>query len=264
LGFDGIDINMGCPAKNVSHSGAGAALIQTPKLAQEIIRAVKIGIQDWQNGQSAENCPNITPAIATEVNQRHQRLPARYQTGDRLIPVSIKTRVGYHQEVVDEWIPHLLELEPAAIAIHGRTLKQQYGGQANWELIGRAAEVARGTSTLILGNGDVTSYDQALVRVADYGLAGVLIGRAAMGNPYVFQPASDQPPTISTFKIAIEHAQLFEQTFQHQDRYTFLPMRKHLGWYVREVPNASQIRVELFKTNTSQEVEAVLREHGLL
>lgn len=264
LGFDGIDVNMGCPAKNVSHSGAGAALIKTPELAQEIIQAVKTGIQDWRNGQSATDCPDITPAIAADVQRRSQQLPTIYQTRQRQIPVSVKTRIGYGSEVIGDWIPRLLAMEPATIAIHGRTLKQQYGGAADWEPIGQAAQLAKSTQTLILGNGDVSSYEQAEQRITDYQLAGVLIGRAAMGNPYVFQPSSVLPPAVSTFQIAIEHSQLYEQTFSRAERYNFLPMRKHLGWYVRNIPNASQVRIELFQTNTSQEVAHVLQRHGLV
>lgn len=261
LGFDGIDINMGCPAKNVAHSGAGAALIQTPDLAQEIITATQAGVNDWVNGKTVTDCPDITPSIQAEVARRQALLPASSQTR-KPIPVSIKTRIGYSHEVVAEWIPTLLELQPAAIAIHGRTLKQQYGGQANWEAIGQAAELVRPTSTLLLGNGDVHSRAQALEKVKHYGVDGVLIGRAAMGNPAVFEPTSAS--SLSRFEIALEHARLYEQTYSSQERYNFLPMRKHLGWYVKDVPNATQIRIELFKTENSQEVESILRQYGLL
>ena len=206
LGFDGIDLNMGCPAKNVAHSGAGAALIKTPDLAQKIIRQTKAGVEDW--------------------------------------------------------IPRLLELEPACIAIHGRTLRQQYSGLTDWERIGQAAELAKESTTLILGNGDVDSLATAQKRITEYDLAGVLIGRASMGNPYVFCPAKANDP--SPFAIAVEHAQLFETTYQSHEWYSFLPMRKHLGWYVRSVPHASDIRVELLQANSSQEVQAVLERHQLL
>jgi tRNA-dihydrouridine synthase B len=264
LGFDGIDINMGCPAKNVAHSGAGAALIKTPDLAQEIIRQTKAGVDDWLNGKTAADCPDITQAIAQEVARRHQLLsPERQQR--RFLPVSVKTRVGYDQPVINEWIPTLLEMEPAAIALHGRTLKQQYGGSANWELIGQAAELVSQTPTLILGNGDIQSRADALQKISDYNLHGALLGRATMGNPYVFWPDNQPPAGFPTpFQIALEHAQLFEQTFSHEERYNFLPMRKHLGWYVRNVPQASQIRIELFRTNSAAEVETCLKKFQLL
>ncbi len=260
MGFDGIDINMGCPAKNVAHSGAGAALIKTPKLAQEIIAATQAGISDWVNGKSAADCEHIRPEIAAMVRAKHQQLPAEYQER-RSVPVSVKTRVGYHEPEVEAWISNLLEMTPATITVHGRTLKQQYGGQANWDLIAQAAELAHSTETLLLGNGDVQDLTDAKAKVTTYGLDGVLIGRSTMGNPYVFK---ETPGPKTIFEIAVEHAQLFEQTYQSEEKYNFLPMRKHLGWYVRSIPNASQVRIALFQTNTAEEVRSVLSNFGLL
>lgn len=262
LGFDGIDINMGCPAKNVAHSGAGAALIKTPHLAQDIIAATKQGVSEWYNGAEVKDCPDITQAVAQEIMLRHQQLSRHYQERTRQVPISVKTRIGYQETQVTEWIPYLLEMEPTAITLHGRTLKQQYSGQANWEQIATAAQLVHQTSTLILGNGDVRNLDDAIEKVQTYGVDGVLMGRAAMGNPYVFQPQLPTGPT--RFQIALEHAQLYEQTYSHLPMYNFLPMRKHLGWYVREIPNASDIRIALFQTNSAAEVQTVLEKHQLL
>lgn len=264
LGFDGVDINMGCPMKNVAHSGAGAALIKTPNLAQEIVRATKAGVKDWQNGQSAADCPNITPVIAQKVEALHDLLPTAYQQRDRIIPVSIKTRIGFDSKIVNEWIPQLLEVEPAAIAIHGRMLKQYYTGEADWSEIGKAVQIAKGTGTLILGNGDIQTLDQAYERVITYGVDGVLIGRATMGNPAVFGHQSEWAPGVSHFTIALEHAELFEQAYQTDSNYNFLPMRKHLSWYVREIPNASAVRMEMVKTNSAAEVKTIFQKHGLI
>lgn len=265
LGFDGVDINMGCPAKNVSHSGAGAALIENPTLAQTIVRAVKQGLQDWQNGATVADCPDLTPPIRTAVLNRAKLLPPRYQV-PRPIPVSIKTRIGYHQPVIADWIPRLIEVEPELITIHGRTLKQHYGGVANWDAIGQAAELAHSAGVKVLGNGDIQSRADAEHRVATYGLDGALIGRSAMGNPFVFRSADKlaATPHPSRFDIALEHSQLFEATYQSDEFYNFLPMRKHLGWYVREVPGASQIRIELFQASSSPEVAAILQKHQLI
>ncbi|MCX6044692.1 MAG: tRNA-dihydrouridine synthase [Chloroflexi bacterium] len=267
LGFDGIDINMGCPAKSVANGGSGAGLIRTPDLAQQIIQAVKAGVEDWRNGVSPADCPNISAAFVKHVATIHHQLPAAYQAR-RAIPVSVKTRIGFEEPVVDAWIPNLLEMEPVAICVHGRTLRQAYSGQADWDQIGRAAELGKGTKTLILGNGDITSQADAQRRVNTYGVDGVLIGRASMGNPFIFHKETDAPEERVSgalrSQIALEHAQLFEQTFLPYGRYRFIPMRKHLAWYIREIRGANYLRAKLMQTTNSQEVEAILRQHSVL
>lgn len=261
LGFDGIDINMGCPAKNVAHSGAGAALIKTPKLAQEIIRATKDGVQDWLNGMNASDCEHISESIAKEVKARHEALPEEYQAR-KVIPVSVKTRVGYDQPVINEWIPNLLEMEPTTIALHGRTLTQHYSGLASWEAIAEAAKLVHQTKTLILGNGDVQSLDDAYSKISDYGVDGVLLGRATFGNPFIYlQNESDKK---NIFSVALEHAYVYENSHMGNERYNFMPMRKHLGWYVKSIPNASQIRIELFKANSADEVKTIFEKFELV
>ncbi len=262
LGFDGIDINMGCPAKNVEHSGAGAALIKTPELAQEIVTATKAGVQDWLNGKTSRDCKDLKKRIWTEVEKRHSKLPRANQL-KREIPVSVKTRVGYDQPVIEDWIPALLETEPAAIAIHGRTLKQHYSGQANWENIGRAAELIKTTGTLVLGNGDLENYQHALEHCKTYGTDGALLGRATFGNPYALCPDTGSQPA-SLFEIALEHSLTFESVYASGERYNFLPMRKHLGWYVKNIPNASEIRKEIFTANSAAEVAEIFLKHELL
>jgi tRNA-dihydrouridine synthase B len=262
LGFDGIDINMGCPAKNVAHSGAGAALIQTPKLAQEIIRQTKLGVEDWMNGKTARDCGNITKEICQVVEARHQKLPAKYQERRRL-PVSVKTRIGYDAPVIEQWIPNLLEMEPAAIALHGRTLKQHYSGQANWEMIGLAAEIAHTTPTLLLGNGDVSSLTDAHSKIATYKTDGALLGRITMGNPFVFLEQIPADASDLMFKITLEHAKLFEETYKDEEKYNFLPMRKHLGWSVHDIENAAKIRQEIYQCNSSSDFVTVMEKYGI-
>lgn len=261
LGFDGIDVNMGCPAKNVAHSGAGAALIRTPDLAQKIIQGVQQGINEWQNGATLDNCPDIVNKIKTHVETRNQELPVQYKDRSRIIPISVKTRIGYSEPVISEWIPTLLETGVANITLHGRTLKQQYSGQANWEVIGQAAEICKKHDTLILGNGDVTSRQDALDKIKTYDVDGVLIGRASMGDPFIF---SNKSENNSIYKVAVEHSKLFEKNYSHEENYSFMPMRKHLGWYVKSVPFAGEIRVKLFQSNTAQEVETILENYQLL
>lgn len=263
LGFDGIDINMGCPAKNVETSGAGAALIKTPKLAIEIVKATKQGVEEWQNGAELSNCPDLSGNIKQIVNQRHVQLPTEYQDRSRQIPVSIKTRLGYDSIIIEDWIKTLLATEPAAIAIHGRTLKQGHSGEADWEAIGQATRIIKQTATRAIGNGDVTSFEDGQAKIKQFGVDGVLIGRASFGNPYVFLPSNRTNP-MSLPQIALEHAQIYEQIFTNQPHYHFLPMRKHLAWYISGQPNAKEIRMQLVLAHNSRDVEEVLTKFSLL
>lgn len=250
LGFDGVDINMGCPAKNVTHLGSGAALIQTPKLAQEIIRNVQFGVQDWVNGKEVKDL-NLCEEIKDKLSTRISSLTERHQ-----IPVSVKTRLGYQHPVHKEWIETLLEMNVQTIALHGRVLKQFHSGEVRWDLIAECAEIAKQTDTLILGNGDITSIQQGKELCEKYHIDGFLIGRASMGNPWIFR---NHDVTIEErFQVAIEHAKLYENTFSGGEKYNFLPMRKHLGWYIKEFRGASEIRQQLIRTNSWEEVRDVL------
>ena len=149
LGFDGVDINMGCPDTSIERQGCGAALIQNPQLAQELIRAA----------QAASD-----------------------------LPVSVKTRVGYKSESLDEWLPALLETKPAAITLHLRTRKEMSLVPANWELMKKAVALRDRLSpgTLLIGNGDVKDLEDARAKVAAAGCDGAMLGRAIFGNPWVF------------------------------------------------------------------------------
>ena len=282
LGFDGIDINMGCPSKGIAHAGAGAGLIRTPHVAQAIVRATQRAVRDWQNGATVHDCVDIPVKLAAQVEARWQKLPPAFQQ-PRAIPVSVKTRIGYDESQVDEWIPQLLETEPAAISLHGRTLTQGYKGLADWDEIGRAAEIARGSGTLVLGNGDLRSLADAHQRVATYGLDGALIGRAAYGNPFVFRPEqTPAPPTpagdmhtgkdgeldaasqgdrYKMLHIALEHARMYEASFSHIDRYQFIPMRKHFGWYVRDLPGASHLRRTLVQITSLNDAVSTIEQY---
>jgi nifR3 family TIM-barrel protein len=260
LGFDGIDVNMGCPSPSVVHRGSGAGLIRTPELARAIVAATKAGVQEWRNGATVRDDPGVPRPIVAAVEARHACLPAHAQAR-RSIPVSVKTRIGYEKPEVDEWIPRLLECDPAAVAVHGRTLRQGYRGAADWDAIGRAAELARGGAP-VLGNGDVATLEDAQRRSAAYGLEGVLIGRASYGDPFVFQPhAGDKGDRLRLLRIALEHARLYEECFGRRGRYHFLPMRKHLAWYARSLPSASHLRRDLVQTSSAAEAEAILRRY---
>jgi nifR3 family TIM-barrel protein len=270
LGFDGVDINMGCPSKNVSARGCGAALIRNPSLAREIIRAVQAGVQDWASGRRIE-----TVGLRPKVVERVLAL-ASGEANDppqprRPIPLSVKTRLGYDSVVIEEWVSILLEERPAAISIHGRTLAQMYRGQADWEAIARAAKLVCQTDTLVLGNGDVESLAELVRRVQDTHVHGVLIGRGALGNPWFFRAkdwakaqASNREqsgdgtisvPLEERFRVALEHARYFEALGGTS---RFAAMRKHLGWYCTGFFKAAEVRAQMFRAGSSQDVERIL------
>ena len=264
LGFDGIDINMGCPAPNIAQRGAGAGLIRTPEVAQAIVRAAKLGVRQWQDGATVRDDLGVPPHLVAQVEAFAAQLPAAYRQ-PRPIPISLKTRIGYEEPAVDEWIPRILESEPAAIALHGRTLRQGYSGMADWHAIGRAAELAHAAGVPLLGNGDARSLEDAHQRSADYGLSGVLIGRASYGNPFVFQPGG-APAALAgdpyrLLHIAVEHARLHEAIISRDRPQRFLGMRKHLGWYAHNLPGASGLRRDLVRTSSAAEVEALIARY---
>src|SRR3989454_1217563 len=173
LGFDGVDINMGCPSKNVSARGCGAALIRNPPLAREIIRAVHAGVADWAAGHRIETI-GLRPRVFDRVHAlaAERRVPG---SARRSLPVSVKTRLGYDAVVIEDCVSVLLEERPEVISIHGRTLAQMYRGRADWGAIARAAKLVRGTSTLVLCNGDVESLHDLVARVRETQVHGVLI-----------------------------------------------------------------------------------------
>lgn len=250
LGFDGIDINMGCPDKSVSGRGAGAGLIRTPDLAKQIVRSVKQAVQDWSEGQSMENA-GIRPKVTDAVHKMIEKY--NYTSTRRILPVSVKTRMGFETPTVKEWIGHLLETEPVNITVHGRTLKQMYTGQADWEQIGLAAETAKGSNTYVMGNGDIKSKEDALQKIKLYGLHGVLIGRATFGNPWIFTGKVTDYKT--RLKTGLAHCRAFEELLPDGN---FLSLRKHMAWYCTGFDHAAEMRARLMTVKTAQEVEEIV------
>lgn len=225
LGFDGIDINMGCPQKNILKQGAGAKLITTPDLAREIIRETKRGAGD--------------------------------------LPVSVKTRIGYKKNELENWLPVLLEEKPVAITVHGRTQKEMSKVPANWEVIKQAVEMARGTGILILGNGDVQDIEDGLKKGKESGVDGIMIGRGVFGKPWVFN--SDFQPNIEEkLKILIEHLELYKKYFGDKGEGRIKPfnlMKKHFGAYVVGFRGAKELRTKLMETEDEGEAVNILKEY---
>jgi tRNA-dihydrouridine synthase len=282
LGFDGLDINMGCPSKNVASSGSGAALIKTPDVAHAIIQATRRGIEDWAGGQTLEQA-GFKPTRIAAFQRLNEQRGTTSPTVRRLLPLSVKTRIGYDSLMVEAWVEHLLREQPAVISLHGRTLQQMYGGAADWSAIARAAAMAKGTGTLLLGNGDVRSLDEVVVRVRDTGVDGVLVGRAVLGAPWFFRLkeqarvlacrasgigdescAGDVISLDQRFAVLLDHARQF-QALCGQGQ--FHRMRKHLGWYCKAFPHAAALRARMFRVSSVDELERVIadyRTHGIV
>ncbi|MBA5866616.1 MAG: hypothetical protein GDA67_07985 [Nitrospira sp. CR1.3] len=279
LGFDGLDINMGCPSRNVASSGSGAGLIRTPDLAHAIMRAARQGIEDWAAGRTLESA-GIKPARAEAISRLNGRRHPAGPIVRNTIPLSVKTRLGYDAVIVDRWIEHLLLERPAVISLHGRTLQQMYRGEADWRAIARAVEVTRGTGTMLFGNGDVQSLQDVIRRVRETGVDGVLVGRAALGAPWFFRdkekarlaaleqdssgPEPVSPSLAARFEVLLAHAGYFEQRCGTDQ---FRRMRKHLGWYCKGFPHAAALRAAMFRVSSLADVESVLadyRSHRIL
>ncbi len=236
LGFDGIDINMGCPDKSVEKSGCGAALIKNPPLARELIRAAKRG---GNCGCASETCP----------------------TG-KCIPVSVKTRIGYNVDELDTWLPELLAENPACVTIHARTRKEMSDVPARWDRVAYAVRIRNtlSSSALIVGNGDVTDLDDARIKAAESGADGVMLGRAIYGNPWLYTERTTEPTPQERVQALREHIALFNSLLG--DTTHFATMKKHFKAYISGWDNAKELRVTLMETETAEEALAILTAHA--
>jgi len=217
LGFDGVDINMGCPDRTIEKQGAGAALMKNPALARELVAAAKEGTEEK-------------------------------------IPVSIKTRLGYNKIELETWLPSLLLTNPAAIIIHARTRKEMSKVPARWEYIKRAVEIrnAAKSDTFIVGNGDVMALSEARACVTETGADGVMLGKAIFGNPWLFDEGKGEVSREEKLRMAVEHTKLFEDFFK--DTKNFAIMKKHYKVYVHGWDGAKELRGKLMEARSADEV----------
>jgi len=222
LGFDGIDINMGCPDKSVLKQGAGAELIKNSELAREIICSAKKGAGK--------------------------------------IPVSVKTRIGYNKNEIEKWLPQLLKENPVAITIHARTKKEMSKVPADWSSIARAVGIRDSlkSETLIIGNGDVKNMEEGLARVKEIGCDGIMIGRGFFGKPWLLSK-NFEPTLEQKLKILIEHSKLFEKIFGRE--VNFDVMKKHFKAYVSGFDGAKELRTELMKAENTKRVEKIIYDY---
>ena len=225
-GFDFYDLNFGCPAPKITGNGEGSALMREPERIGRIVRAVA-------------------------------------DAADR--PVTVKIRAGWDAESVNavEVAQICEQAGAAAIAVHGRTRVQQYAGQADWGVI---REVKRSVSVPVLGNGDVRGGADALRMLDETGCDGVLVGRAAQGNPWIFREiraamaGEEIPPVTNRERIdtALRHFDL--ELELHGERGGLLEMRKHIAWYAHGMRGAAKFRERVNRLERPDEVRAALRE----
>lgn len=221
LGFDGVDINMGCPDRAVMKTGSGASLINTPGLAAEIIAATKEGAAG--------------------------------------LAVSVKTRIGVVHAVTQEWVSFLLAQHLDALTVHGRTAKELSKVPAHWDEIGKAVRL-RGQvapETVIIGNGDILSVNEARRAAADYGVDGVMIGEGVLHNPWVFERKPKSHTSRESLGLLLKHTRLYAETYGEGRPST--AMRKYFKIYVRSFPGANALLKQLMETTNVSEVERLVK-----
>lgn len=217
LGFDGIDLNMGCPERNICKQGAGCGMIRTPELLVPVIAAAKRGAGD--------------------------------------IPVAVKTRVGWTKNEIETWIPAILDCDVAALILHGRTRKVMSSIPANWDWIERAGEIVRasGKPTKFIGNGDLQSVAQAKEYCKKYKTDGGMIARAIFGNPWLFDTEKTEVTVEEKLNVMIEHTEIFVRDLI--DHKNFHVMKKHYKAYVAGFEGAKELRIKLMESNSVHEIK---------
>ena len=235
LGFDGIDINMGCPDRSVEKQGAGAAMIKDTKKAKRIIQAVKDGIKDSKKNHTKGR--------------------------ERNISISVKTRIGYNKNQIKEWIPFLLSCDIDALTIHARTRKEMSLVPARWEHIKEVVDIRNkmDVKTKIIGNGDVKDVKEGLRLAKETGCDGVMIGRGIFGNPWLFKDKTNFNPSIKEkLKVMVEHTKLFQKILGKKRNFSI--MKKHFKAYANGFYGAKELRVELMETRDPKGVEGVVNK----
>lgn len=238
LGFDGIDINMGCPDKAVEKQGGGASLIKNPNLALEIIECARKGVLDAYKKRGNKKFPK------------------------KVIPISVKTRLGYNKIDLD-WIRILLEQKLPALTVHLRTRKEMSLVDAHWDLMNEIVRLRDviSPSTKIIGNGDVISKKDGEKKIAKSGCDGVMVGRGVFGKPWFFgDPEDVQHPGATDIEfrlgVMVEHAKAFEKAFKNIKSFDI--MKKHFKAYVSGWDGAKELRIELMGAKSAFEVGRVV------
>ena len=223
--FDILDLNMGCPVPKVAGNGEGSALMKNPKLVEQIVSKTVRAIRK---------------------------------------PVTVKIRKGFDEEHVNAVeIARIAEASgAAAVAVHGRTREQYYSGQADWDIIRQVKEAVK---IPVIGNGDIYSPESARAMLKETGCDGLMIGRAARGNPWIFrridtflQTGSDpgRPSAREVRDMMLRHARML---IEYKGEYTGIrEMRKHVGWYTAGYPHSAKLRAEVNEVTGLADLEELL------
>ncbi len=216
LGFDGVDINMGCPVDIIGNQGAGAKLITTPELAVRLIRAA----------QSA--------------------------AGD--MPITVKTRIGWNKVEYKEWLGAILKCDLPVLTVHLRTRKEMSLVDAHWELASEIGDFIKSVSpnTIYIANGDVKDLADAKSKWENHNIDGVMIGRGVFGSPWLFDWNGAVPDLKQKLQIMLEHTKLYEEMLG--DIKSFSVMKKHYKAYVNGFAGAKELREKLFECKDYGEV----------
>ena len=227
LPFAILDINMGCPVPKIVKNGEGSALMNQPKLVHEIVEKTVKAIQK---------------------------------------PVTVKIRKGFNDESINavEIAKIIEDAGGAAVAVHGRTREQYYSGKADWDII---RQVKDAVSIPVIGNGDVTSGESALAMMQKTGCDGVMIGRGAQGNPWIFSELREYEKT-GQMPARPSHEELKEMMLRHArlqmqykgDYLGIREMRKHVAWYTTGLPNSAKLRGEINAVESYEELQELLNE----
>ena len=227
LPFSILDINMGCPVPKIVRNGEGSALMKNPKLVHEIVRKTVKAIEK---------------------------------------PVTVKIRKGFDDSCINavEIAKIIEDAGAAAVAVHGRTREQYYSGKADWDII---RQVKEAVSIPVIGNGDVVSGESAIAMQKETGCDGVMIGRGAQGNPWIFSELleyektgkmPERPSLEEIRKMILRHAQL---QLEYKGEYLGIrEMRKHVAWYTTGLPNSAKLRAEINAVETYEQLECLLKE----
>ena len=294
LGFDGLDINMGCPDRSIEKQKAGAAMMKDIENAIAVIKVAREGVEGSPAGTSFEGAPQSLARGLSEFIPRNSRtLKKIVPAGLPNIPISVKTRIGYNKIEIDTWIRALLKQKLPVLTVHLRTRKEMSDVPAHWELMPEIIRLRDEISpeTLIIGNGDVESMEDAYKKAEESGCDGIMFGRAIFGNPWLFDRTRsisdgtdtsfgellDEPSGRGTalgnrgiarrknvsvperMSVMVEHTELFMKLLG--DIKSFAIMKKHYKAYVNGWDGAKELRIKLMEAKDEKEVRAIVEDY---